>query len=311
MAFFTSFPTVYFSELLYFKCFIDILKKNFYLVEFLIALPFLYISFYVTNFIISFFNLAPIAFDLSIYFNGVVILLMALIFSTLVQGYLKVKNQAIYKDLENVKLKNENLKKDLKMMTNYINPHFLFNSLNSLAGLISENPVKAENVVLTLSQLYRGILLALKKEFHSVEEELRICDDYLEIEKYRFDFRLLIVKNIEISNNDLMKIQIPTLLLQPLFENVIKHGVMNNLNVTNCLFHLCIEKEMLVMSICNNVSAHSKTTGTESTLVILRDRLKLIYQDQASMVINKTISQFEVILKLPLTNFRTLNNAYV
>ncbi len=311
MAFFTSVPTVYFSQLLNPKIKNTFLTKNFYIVDFLLALPFLYLSFLLTNFLFSLFNIAQLTLDVSLYFNGAIILLLALLFSTFIQGYIAIKNQALYKDLENVKLKNENLKKDLKMMTNYINPHFLFNALNSLAGLINENPKKAENVVMILSHLYRGILFALKKEFHSLEDELKICDDYLEIEKYRFEDRLVIKKTFEISKVEFAKIQVPTLMLQPLFENVIKHGVMNNANVTTCHCHFVQENEMLKISISNNVCSQARSTGTESSLVILRDRLKLIYQDFAEFVADDKQDSFTVSIKLPINAFKNTGDLYV
>lgn len=299
MAFFTSVPTVYLSEALKPKIKNAFLKKISYIIDFLIALPFLYLSFINTNFLFSFFYTSPIVLDTSMYLNGVVFLSLALLFSGFVQAYIAVKNQALYKDLENIKLKNENLKKDLKMMTNYINPHFLFNSLNSLAGLISENPKRAENVTIILSQLYRGILLALQKEFHSIEEELNICKDYLEIEKNRFEDRLTVELNINASKNELISIQIPVLILQPLFENVIKHGVMNNSQITNCIFNLSINQQDLKVSISNNFCSKIKNIGSESSLIILRERLNLIYHGQGMLSVVEKDNQFSVSLNLP------------
>ena len=103
-----------------------------------------------------------------------------------------------------------------------INPHFLFNTLNSIAALIREDPARAEAVTLQLSALFRYTLQAPKQGLVTLEEELAIVEGYLAIEQQRLADRLAYSVDVDPS---LLGIRIPPLLLQPLVENAIKHGV--------------------------------------------------------------------------------------
>ena len=103
-----------------------------------------------------------------------------------------------------------------------INPHFLFNTLNSIASLITEDPARAEEATLQLSSLFRYALQANTRSLVTVDEELTIVRRYLEIEKIRLGERL----RYEITMApELSRQEIPPLLLQPLVENAIKHGI--------------------------------------------------------------------------------------
>lgn len=102
-----------------------------------------------------------------------------------------------------------------------INPHFLFNALTTIGYLIQTAPDKAFETLMRLTQLLRGVLRSTS-EFSTLEEELKLIESYLEIERARFEERLDV--KIEVPK-DLQKIRIPSLILQPLVENAIKHGI--------------------------------------------------------------------------------------
>lgn len=102
-----------------------------------------------------------------------------------------------------------------------INPHFLFNALTTIGYLIQTAPDKAFATLMRLTQLLRGVLRQTG-EFSTLEEELKLIESYLEIERARFEERLDV--RIEVSK-DLQKIRVPSLILQPLVENAIKHGI--------------------------------------------------------------------------------------
>lgn len=103
-----------------------------------------------------------------------------------------------------------------------INPHFFFNSLNSIAQLISTDPEKAEACVERLAEIFRYMLRRSEQEFVSLAEELEMAEAYLEIEKARFGEALRVTRDIEPSAT---AITMPGLLLQPLVENAVKHGI--------------------------------------------------------------------------------------
>lgn len=109
----------------------------------------------------------------------------------------------------------------LRALRAQVNPHFLFNALTTIGYLIQTAPDKAFATLMKLTQLLRGILRA-GGEFSTLGEEIKLIENYLEIEKTRFEERLVVT--IDVSR-DLEKTRIPALILQPLVENAIKHGV--------------------------------------------------------------------------------------
>ncbi len=109
----------------------------------------------------------------------------------------------------------------LSALRSQINPHFLFNALTTIGYLIQTSPEKAFQTLMRLTKLLRSVLSSTG-EFYSLGEEIRLIEDYLEIERARFEEKLQIEINI---SKDLEKIRVPTLILQPLVENAIKHGI--------------------------------------------------------------------------------------
>jgi signal transduction histidine kinase len=107
-----------------------------------------------------------------------------------------------------------------------INPHFLFNALTTIGYLIKASPDKALQTLMRLTQLLRSVLRSTG-EFSTLEEELKLIESYLDIEKARFEDRLQ--TKIEIPR-ELLKVRVPSLILQPLVENAIKHGVSKSKN---------------------------------------------------------------------------------
>lgn len=111
---------------------------------------------------------------------------------------------------------------ELRALRAQINPHFLFNSLNTIADLSAIAPDKAEEMTLRLSAVFRYVLVSTDRLFALVQEEMSFARNYLDIEKARFEDRLRVQFVIEDS---VLQEKVPTLLLQPLIENAIKHGI--------------------------------------------------------------------------------------
>jgi sensor histidine kinase YesM len=121
-------------------------------------------------------------------------------------------------------LKLEALVKELELKTikAHINPHFIFNALNSIRALIDENPVRARTAVTELSNILRSSMQAEKLETVTFEKELNIVKDYLALEHIRFEDRLQVEYEID---EDTLDQPIPPMMLQTLVENAIKHGI--------------------------------------------------------------------------------------
>ena len=110
----------------------------------------------------------------------------------------------------------------LAALRSQINPHFLFNSLNSIAQLIQVDPAKAETCVERLAEIFRYLLNRAEQEFVPLSEELQVTNAYLEIERARFDERLRVETMIDPGA---LRCLIPNFVLQPLVENAVKHGL--------------------------------------------------------------------------------------
>lgn len=111
---------------------------------------------------------------------------------------------------------------ELRALRAQINPHFLFNSLNTIADLTVTAPERAEQMTLRLSAVFRYVLVNTDKQFASLKEEINFARSYLAIEEFRFGDRLQ--TRIEVEP-ELLEERVPTLLLQPLIENALKHGL--------------------------------------------------------------------------------------
>lgn len=116
------------------------------------------------------------------------------------------------------------LEAQLAALRAQLDPHLLFNALNTVAALIPGDPAAAERTLLRLSELYRGLLAASRAEQHALERELELCRAYLDIERARFGERL--DSSIEVADGvEPGQISVPVLILQPLVENAIRHGL--------------------------------------------------------------------------------------
>jgi sensor histidine kinase YesM len=131
-----------------------------------------------------------------------------------------------YRDLKTKELVEEQLKTlaaqaELKALKAQINPHFLFNTLNAIAALTHTDPRKAEETIEKLAEMFRYALISSERGQVPLREELSFTNRYLEIEKVRFGDSLVVTKEVD---EDLLDVFVPSLILQPLVENAIRHG---------------------------------------------------------------------------------------
>lgn len=165
----------------------------------------------------------------------------------------------------------------IQAMQARIHPHFLFNSLNNVVSLISIDPDKAENMLISLSRLFRASFQELK--LVSLEEEIDLCRQYLSIEKMRLGDRLTVEWNIQATPIELKRATIPLLTLQPLLENSIFHGVEKVLQASTISVLVEILQNQVTIVITNPYS-HDKIksrTGNGIAIENVEQRLKAYY----------------------------------
>ena len=163
-----------------------------------------------------------------------------------------------------------------------INPHFLFNTLNSIAALIREDPQRAEAMTLRLSSLFRYTLQAPRRGRVTLEEELAIVEGYLAIEQERLAERLQYRLEIDQS---LLVLRVPPLLVQPLVENAIKHGVADAVSGGTIVVRGWQEGPIVHISVENSAGAGVASPGTGEGLDNVRRRLQGTFGRKASLTL--------------------------
>ncbi len=186
---------------------------------------------------------------------------------------------------------------ELHALKSQINPHFLFNSLNSISSLTMTDPSKAQEMVINLSQLMRYSLKHDQDEKVSFEQELENNKLYLNIEKVRFGKKLNPIFAIE---KDCLKAKIPNMILQPLYENAIKYGVYETTEPVDVITHCQKIGDALEVSISNTYDKNVISKKGEGIgLRNIRDRLQVIYGNPHLLQVVDKNNEFTVTLTIP------------
>jgi len=186
---------------------------------------------------------------------------------------------------------------ELNMLRSQIRPHFLFNSLNSISSLTMTDPARAQEMVIKLSEFMRYSLNLSDSMISTLDRDLYHAGLYLDIEKVRFGNKLLIEKDIV---KKALEWNIPAMILQPLLENAIKHGIYESSEKVVIKLHANIEDNHLRIVIGNDVDPEGKPRkGTGTGLKNVEARLVNHYGQSRLMSINKSENYFEVTLKIP------------
>ena len=202
------------------------------------------------------------------------------------------------KNAKEAKLESLVKETELKMLRSQINPHFLFNSLNSISSLTITDPEKARDMVVKLSEFMRYALSRKDEQPVSLQSELENLRLYLDIEKVRFGEKLT---TEEIIETNCLDFKIPVMLLQPLYENAVKHGVYESTESVRIITQAKIIDGYIEIIISNNYdSAPSLRRGTGTGLLnVTRRRLELFYGNKASIKTTKENGIYTVTLYIP------------
>ncbi|HEU5077759.1 MAG TPA: histidine kinase [Opitutaceae bacterium] len=172
---------------------------------------------------------------------------------------------------------------ELRALKSQLNPHFIFNSLNSLRALIDENPARARTTVTQLANLLRYSLQSAQHETVDFEEELKVATDYLALEQVRHEERLHVRLDIA---EETLQWPIPPLLLQTVVENAVKYGISTRQAGGEITIVARVENGALVLRVSNPGEIQNKETRSNSTGVGLanaRERLRLIFGEKSSL----------------------------
>ncbi len=187
---------------------------------------------------------------------------------------------------------------ELKTLKYQINPHFIFNSLNSISSLTITNPSKAHEMTIKLSSFLRNTLSKNEKQKNKLSEEINNARLYLDIEKIRFADKFEYVEAIDPKCKDL---EVPSMILQPLFENAIKHGVYESLDKVAIKLSCGSEKGYFKIIVENNFDSEAiPRKGEGIGLKNIQNRLKLIYNQDNLLTFEKVNGVFKVNIFIPV-----------
>ncbi|GAA0878944.1 hypothetical protein GCM10009119_19120 [Algoriphagus jejuensis] len=186
---------------------------------------------------------------------------------------------------------------ELAQLRQQLQPHFLFNSLNSINALVGSQPQKAREMVLQLSEFLRGTIRKDSQSWISLKEELNYLKLYLEIERVRFGHRLVVDFEVEPSLEDS---KIPQLLIQPLVENAIKHGLYGVTGAVKIDLKCRKEGNYLILEVSNPFDPESAAPeGTGFGLSSVGRRLYLLFGRKDLLNTESMSGVFRVELKIP------------
>jgi two-component system LytT family sensor kinase len=193
--------------------------------------------------------------------------------------------------------------KELQLSTlrNQLNPHFLFNSFNMLRSLVESDPAAARDAITHLAEMMRHSLSTATHNTISLVRELEFVESYVALERLRYEERLRISADVPA---ELLHRRIPSMLLYTLVENAVKYGIDQNVNGVDVSYKIWLEDGRLRLRVTNSgrLGQTSKSTGTG--LANVRQRLELLYGDDASLELLEVDRQVVVQASWPSEHYR-------
>jgi two-component system sensor histidine kinase AlgZ len=219
-------------------------------------------------------------------------MLLAALFGAVLQHYFELRVRAFSPALVEARL---------QALQARIRPHFLFNSLNAVLSLIRSEPRRAESVLEDLAGMFR-VLMRDARDMTTMEDEIRLCRQYLSIEKIRLGERLQVQwETVNVSKEMLRRAQMPALLLQPLLENAVHYGVEPGSGPATIRIRLVRQLDRIEIVIINPWHGPEAGGGNQMALHNIRERLALLYDVEAGLTASSGQGRFEVRLRFPYT----------
>lgn len=208
--------------------------------------------------------------------------------------------QEEYEENKKRKEESERLVREAELynLRQQLQPHFLFNSLNSIIALIGSKPEMAKRMTFQLSDFLRGTMRKDDKQLILLSDEIKHLELYLDIEKVRFGHRLNTTINYD---DEALHAKVPGMIVQPLLENAIKHGLYNVTGDVLIETNITLENKMLLIAISNpfEEDQYLNKKGTGFGLTSIHRRLFLIYGRTDLLSVSRTVNTFTARIKIP------------
>ncbi|MGD1947482.1 MAG: sensor histidine kinase [Croceivirga sp.] len=199
--------------------------------------------------------------------------------------------------LERLELNNTLKQAQLNTLKGQINPHFMFNSLNNIRGLMLEDVERSREMLTKLSEMLRYSLTKNNIDGIAFEQELEMVDNYISLSKIQFEDRLKFEQQVEEAT---LKLQIPPMIVQLLVENAVKHGIANIREGGKIILNANKNNGILNIQVRNTGKLQIAGDSTQLGLNNIKQRLKLLYGRNASFVLNDLNDEVVAHVKIPM-----------
>ncbi len=197
---------------------------------------------------------------------------------------LRREEEAVERQSREALLQQQVTEAELRALRAQINPHFLFNCLNTIADLVVRNPARAETMTLRLAEVFRHVLDHSSRPLTSIRDEIEFLRTYLYIEEARFGDRLRVKFDVP---QEIEFQQIPSLILQPLVENALKHGLGPKPGPGHLTIAVRADSDQLQMTVEDDGMGPSARPSKGLGLANIAERLQTLYQDRASVTLQR------------------------
>jgi sensor histidine kinase YesM len=202
------------------------------------------------------------------------------------------------KALKEAELKSLIKEAELKSLKYQINPHFIFNSLNSISALTLSQPELARDMTIKLSSFLRKTLSTNDKQKSKLIDELNSSKLYMDIEKIRFGDKFNYLENI---SEECKNLEVPSMIFQPIFENAIKHGVYESIEPVTISFNCEQQNEYMKITIMNDYDIEAiPHKGEGIGLRNIQNRLRMMYNQENLLKFSKNDGKFTITISIPL-----------
>lgn len=185
----------------------------------------------------------------------------------------------------------------LQLLKSQLNPHFLFNCMNSVRALIKEDPDRASTMLTGLADLLRYSLASDRQHTVTLADELAVVDEYIALERMRFEERLRVVRTVD---PEALQARVPPMLVQTLVENAVKHGISDSVAGGEIALSASVVGDRVQISVVNTGAFKSADEGQGHGLRNARERLRLMYGGFASLTVGGRGGDTVATLLLPL-----------
>ena len=210
-----------------------------------------------------------------------------------IKGYYYNKNII----LQQYQLEGSLKESQLNSLKGQINPHFMFNSLNNIRGLMLEDVSRSRDMLTKLSEMLRYSLIKNDVNAIALEEEIDMVDNYIALSKIQFEDRLKFVKEIE---PETLSIHIPPMIIQLLIENAAKHGIANLKKGGTITLNTLIAENNLFISVRNTGKLKIQSNATQLGVKNIKKRLRLLYGNSAKFTLDEVGENVVAIIRIPM-----------